>query len=185
MAALNEKNTLNAKELHLMLTNKCDRNCRYCCNKTYDVINDVEVVTDEDFEDAEFLYLTGGEPFTYANPNGIAHFVKKIYKNIKRIGVYTNAEPLKRYLENGGSLEYIDTLTISLKCRKDVEAFDYIVKNEKVRNLRDKVWVYYFPKYEINIEDEHFHFVYREWQKDFTPAPNSIFRRVALFPENM
>lgn len=33
--------------MHLLITDKCDRDCKWCCNKQYDV-NDIPVATKED-----------------------------------------------------------------------------------------------------------------------------------------
>ena len=72
------------KTLHLLVTSLCRRNCPHCCNKQYD-LNDVPYVTDEELDEVENVYLTGGEPFYYANPYQIALKLRLEHKNIKRI----------------------------------------------------------------------------------------------------
>ena len=34
--------------MHLLITDKCDRDCKWCCNKQYDV-NDIPVATKEEY----------------------------------------------------------------------------------------------------------------------------------------
>ena len=36
-AILNEKNEVTEKVIHIMITNKCNRNCPFCCNNQYNV----------------------------------------------------------------------------------------------------------------------------------------------------
>lgn len=38
MAELNPKTDATKKVIHLMVTPLCNRNCRYCCNKQYDIM---------------------------------------------------------------------------------------------------------------------------------------------------
>lgn len=186
MAILNEKNEYTVKTIHLMLTNKCDRDCKYCCNKQYDVYKDVPVITDDELKSCEKLFLTGGEPFQYADPNKFVYHIKKKYPNIKKVYVYINAYELASYLLSNGDLSYIDGLTISIKDKRDFIMFMFMLRyNESVINLPDKSWVYVF--YPIDISDldaDKFTIQVRTWQKEFVPAPNSIFRRVKKFPED-
>lgn len=130
MAKLNDKNETTKNKIHIMVTSLCNRNCRYCCNKQYD-LNSVPYVTDEELRDAERLFLTGGEPFLFSNPCGIAATYKEKYKNIKSIYVYTNAYELGKYLYMGGKIHDIDGVTVSIKNRSDLEFFEDIVSTDK------------------------------------------------------
>lgn len=47
--------------MHLLITDKCDRDCKWCCNKQYDV-NDIPVATKGEYESVNTVCLTGGEP---------------------------------------------------------------------------------------------------------------------------
>lgn len=183
MSFLNPKNSQTEKVIHLMITNKCDRNCKYCCNKQYDV-NKIPIVTHDELVKAKELYLTGGEPFAYANPCEMAKLIKKVYDNIDRVIVYTNAYELGEYLRQGNEIYGIDGLTISIKDSRDEAAFtEFIVYNKIINNLK-YLRLYVFKGFE-DIEVPYWYDVReRSWQKTFNAAPNSIFRRVYRFPED-
>ena len=78
MSVLNEKTEVNKKIIHLMITNKCARNCNDCCNKLYS-INEIPIVTTRELMECDALFLTGGEPFLYARPNSYAEVVKAFF----------------------------------------------------------------------------------------------------------
>ena len=82
--------------IHLVVTPFCNRNCKYCCNKKYDIQN-LPIVTDEELKNADMLCLTGGEPFAYTNPVAIAKHYHAINPDIPII-VYTNAWELFSWL---------------------------------------------------------------------------------------
>lgn len=176
MAILNEKTDSTKKKIHLMVTSLCDRNCKDCCNKQYD-LNTIPYVTNAELRDAEVLYITGGEPFKYSNPTVIAEFYKKHYPNIKRVYVYTNARELAVYatVANGG-LGHIDGLTVSIKNEADRFHFERYIANSKKINALYSNMLYVFdglyPK-----EFGKFKMKDRVWQEEFVPEPNSIFRR--------
>ena len=185
MAYLNEKNEITEKKIHLLVTIFCDRNCPDCCNNQYDMTT-IPVVTEEELRNAEEIYLTGGEPFAYADPCRIAWRLKKDYLNIKKVFVYTNATELAFYIAKKqtlftlSSFNDLDGLTVSIKDEKDRWYFDYIVKIKEINELESNI-LYVFP----NIPGcDHFdnlgNFIKKDryWQKDFTPAPDSIFRRI-------
>lgn len=179
MAILNEKNDLTKQKIHLMITDKCDRKCRDCCNNQYS-LSDIPIITNKELSEAKHIYLTGGEPFAYGDPSGIATMLKNVYSNIEKVIVYTNAFELYMYLNNNGKLDGIDGLTISIKTTSDAVTFKKLIKNPDVVELESN-WVYVFDGFEDIECPEGFYKTKREWQKNFVAAPNSIFRRVASF----
>lgn len=180
MAILNEKNSITEKIIHLMITDKCDRKCPHCCNNQYN-LDDIPFITEEELFNCDKVFLTGGEPFAYADPYGIAKYLKKTYPNIKEVFVYTNAFELAKYLREGNRLNYIDGLTISIKNQKDEFEFQYNLRDRKDINSLKSNWVYIFP-YKgwttVPISNTNFMIFMRDWQKEFVPAPDSIFRRM-------
>ena len=172
---LNEKNDKTKKIIHLMVTSLCLRNCPHCCNKQYD-LNEIPYVTDEELKECEILCLTGGEPFEFTNPEKIARYYKNKYPNIKKIYAYTNAFELYRYTRNNivwyGA---IDGYSVSIKTKKDLEAFETICSYSGFVGKSNRLYVFdnLMPKYTGN-----FQIFKREWQEDFTPSDDSIFRKV-------
>ncbi len=180
MATLNEKNEQTKKCIHLLITEKCNRKCPLCCNDQYNMA-EIEDVTEEELSECESVYLTGGEPFAYADPCTIAKNLKKKYPNIKSVVVYTNALELYQYLIDN-TLHDIDGLTISIKNKLDELIYNAgIVNNKQVLSLKsNRVYLFDFPGSEgIKFKyDRYFDIRKREWQEDFKPAPDSIFRKM-------
>ena len=179
MATLNELNDITKKNIHLLCTYKCSRNCEFCCNKQYDILKDVPMVSYKELSEAENIFLTGGEPFEFSSPNDIARDLKFVYKNIKNIYVYTNAYELYEYLfYKNGSVKYLDGLTISIKSKDDAKVFERHLLDNGVVLLLKSNKLYVFPGYEDVKTNDHFEKHLRVWQEDFKPAPDSIFRRM-------
>ncbi len=177
MAKLNEKTEVTEKIIHLMVTSLCNRNCKLCCNKQYN-LNLIEQVTEDELKKAEILCLTGGEPFLFTEPNIIARFYKNKYPNIKNIYVYTNAVEFAQYLEQhkDNALEFIDGVNVSIKNETDKKVFSQIAHDTRVcmtNGNRLYVFEHLVPDFLGN-----FKHIDRIWQKDFIPAKDSIFRRV-------
>lgn len=181
MSKLNERNENTKGIIHLLVTPLCDRNCANCCNKQYD-LKDIPIVTDEELREAHTLLLTGGEPFKYSNPCEIAKYYKERYPNIKKVYVYTNARELlmyiyDRYTSDNEWLYAIDGLNISIKDRIDKISYEKSVEYIKSLKLSSNR-LYVFDKKLISDNLGGFTLIYREWQKDFEPASDSIFRRL-------
>ena len=162
------------KTLHLVITNLCDRTCKHCCNKQYDVPN-LAYVTDDDFKASNILCLTGGEPFVYSNPCNIARRYKKDYPHLEAVLVYTNAKELYDYLCEGGKIHDIDGLNISIKNLEDAEIFNTYLSNNETLSSLPMNRVYDFTSKAI--VPDGFEPIERKWQKDFVPADNCIFKR--------
>lgn len=175
MAKLNDKTEVTKKIIHLVITEKCNRKCPDCCNNQYDM-KKIPIVTPEELSEAEIIFLTGGEPFAFADPCGLAKELKKTYPNIKKIYVYTNATELAAYL-TWYSIHSIDGLTVSIKNKLDKVLFEQIVARHRYINQLESNWLYTFPGYEDTKAPESFVKKMRYWQKDFVPATDSIFRR--------
>lgn len=176
MSKLNERTEKTEKVIHLMVTTLCGRNCPHCCNKQYD-LNDVAYVTDEELRTVKAMFITGGEPFAFASPCNTARYYRRRYPNIKQICVYTNAIELAQYLRDGGQIHSIDGVNISLKCKADVTAFtEIILKDERITSLPNNYLYVFDNLYDGNPTG--FTTFNRKWQADFTPADDSIFRKI-------
>lgn len=162
---------------HIMVTSLCSRDCKYCCNKQYD-LNEIPYITNEELDQMKHIYVTGGEPFAYSNPCEIASLLKSRHKNIESVVVYTNALELAYHLVYEGEIYAINGVTISIKNDADEFAFrNTIVNHPKILRLPSNR-LYVFPGHE-NVEcPPQFTKIEREWQKKFIPAPNCIFRKL-------
>lgn len=176
---LNEKTAKTEKVIHLLITTICDRNYKYCCNKQY-TFDEIPYVTNDELKTAEVICLTGGEPFKYSQPNEIAGFLKRKYKNIKAIYVYTNAIELNNYLiYKCGELNNIDGLSVSIKCNADAEAFQNdIIHHPEIIKLKSNLLYIFDGLLHKGINIGNFIWKDRSWQPNFKPADDSIFRKI-------
>ncbi len=179
-AILNEKTKATEKIIHIMVTSLCGRNCPHCCNKQYD-LNSIPYVTDEELRNADTICITGGEPFLFANPPQIATYYKQKYKNIKNIYVYTNAFELAQYLMDSPCVDmsHIDGVSVSIKHRKDVTFFNVLVGDERIEGMKSNRLYLFDIGETVHISPmlTSFNVIHREWQEEFKPADNSIFRK--------
>jgi hypothetical protein len=192
MAKLNEYNDQTKGKIHLMVTTLCDRDCKYCCNKQYD-LNDIPTVTPEELAACHTVYITGGEPFLFSNPVEISIFLKSRYSNIKTIRVYTNASAVANYIrwydgEYINKFLCIDGLSVSIKNKEDWKSFHTIVSDDDVQQMESN-YLYLFNGFKCPTPDDslliamhrdkmNFKVIEREWQEDFVPEPTSVFRRI-------
>lgn len=185
MGHLNEWNEETQGIIHLMVTSICDRDCPLCCNKQYDLTTEVPQVTDEELRKAHTIYLTGGEPFAFANPNAIARHLKYRYSNIKAIRVYTGARELSDWLIDHDewalasvrTLDDIDGVTVSLKNPSDVVCFDRVIRcDSRILEMSSNM-LYVFGDLAPR-ELGNFIVKPRVWMEDFIPDKKSIFRRI-------
>ena len=160
-----------------MVTSLCKRDCKYCCNKQYD-LNSIPYVTDEELERCHTLCLTGGEPFAFTNPEDIAFYYKMNYPNIKNVYVYSNAVELIEYLAKHGTQVFwsIDGLNVSIKYDGDLNAFETLVGHPSIERLKENQ-LYVFNDL-LPENTGNFKVIKREWQPEFIPADDSIFRKV-------
>lgn len=180
------------KIIHLYLLNKCTHNCKYCCNKQYD-INEVPVVSKEELSYADTLCLTGGEPFLLGDSViELAIKTRMDFPNIKNIYIYTCGDSLYEYLSSEGrlfKLMPLDGVSIAPKNKHDVECLEKLLENDEYWNEIGQLSsnrLYVFPNVQKEVcallkkythKFKSFTIFDREWQKEFV-AQSGIFRRI-------
>lgn len=104
-----------------------------------------------------------------------------------RVIVYTNAcELWLPLITDHTLLGNIDGLNISIKNLGDYQVLDDIIRNKEVCSLPfNRIYVFNEECYEDTMylltkycKLSRFEVIRREWQEDFKPADDSIFRRV-------
>ena len=106
------------KTLRLLLFRECDRACKGCCNKDWDLDN-LEVC--QSFKGYKEIILTGGEPML--NPALVKATVNKIRSENFMAKVYMYTAKVNT-LSIVDILDYLDGLTVTLHEQKDVEDFE-------------------------------------------------------------
>lgn len=165
--------------MHIMITTLCHRNCKYCCNNGYS-FDSIPTATKDDFEASNYICLTGGEPFLFTNPNEYAKHFKRMYPHIEKVWVYSNAVELRDYLKKypTAELSALDGISCSIKVRADIKAFKEILNDSRITALPDNLCYVFDNLIDTNLNYGNFRMIDREWQIKFTPADNSIFRRI-------
>jgi hypothetical protein len=114
-------------KLRLLLHKECNRTCKGCCNKDWD-LDGLPIC--ESFNGYESIMLTGGEPLL--NPALLQRTVDQIrLQTDAPIILYTAWKEDER-LRLLNTLQWVDGLTLTLHTRKDVEPFLYF---ERMRQL--------------------------------------------------
>jgi hypothetical protein len=179
MNNLNDYTNKTKGVIHLLATSLCDRDCQYCCNKSYN-LEDIPYVTQEELLNAHTICITGGEPCLFSDPYAIANYYKNKYSNIKDIYLYANAEAYGQYLEKeavvytfGGAAVAKQTsitgLSLPIKNRADLDVLiklyttenqrqPWVGKSNQLYNFLPKI----FNNKKINSD------LYKKVQKDFT-----------------
>lgn len=105
------------KKLRLLLLTECNRTCKGCCNKDWN-LEELPVCTD--FQGYSEIILTGGEPLLQPD------LVKEV---VERIRTETDADIILYTAKTDdihalrGVLSVIDGITVTLHTRKDVLPF--------------------------------------------------------------
>jgi hypothetical protein len=119
------------KKLRLLTTKDCNRKCRGCCNKQWDLDT---LPTCTDFSGYEMIMVTGGEPMLY--PNLTYEILKKLKKTVPetKIVLYTAMAigAISMYFR----FNVLDGLTLTLHNIKDIDAF-IILDTELAWNIRN------------------------------------------------
>lgn len=175
--------------MHLVIIDKCDKDCQYCCNKLYD-IDKIPVATVEELKQVHTVCITGGEPFfSDIDISTLALNIKANYLNVKSVYVYTSGMALSAKVRHITS--YLDGIYIAPKNATDWRCLEIIaghydnakrlasLKSNRLYVFRDQIPM--FNKYKSVVEKLNLEVIYRKWDKKFNTPSDEIFRRVPIF----
>jgi organic radical activating enzyme len=128
------------KKLRLLLFEDCDRNCKGCCNKQWD-LKRLPVCTT--YKGYDQIILTGGEPML--NPNLINKVIDQIRSANKSCKIILYTAKVDNYEVMYQLIEKLDGITVTLHEAMDIASFnrfnDYIYcKNVNGKSLRLNVF---------------------------------------------
>lgn len=175
--------------MHLMILNRCDHNCRLCCNKHYD-IGKIPVATVEELKTVHTVCFTGGEPFlSWVNIDNLAVDIKLQYPNVENIYIYTSGFAFAAKQDQ--YFNYVDGINFAPKNSNDwgaLEAFANDASSANVARLKsNRLYVFkeqakaFRERHEHIAEELNLNVVYRMWQEEFNTPDNEIFRRLPIF----
>lgn len=119
-------------KLRLLLLSECNRSCKGCCNKDWD-LDALKVC--ESFKGYDEIILTGGEPLL--NPGLIRETVRRIRaESSAPIYLYTAWRDDPWLLAT--TLMLVDGITLTLHTRKDTEPFEEFNKVIKFLGIEGK-----------------------------------------------
>lgn len=154
------------KRCRLLLTAKCPNNCPLCCNKQFNLMNDVPVIDRWDYD--EFI-LTGGEPL-FPNAEKLCEFLdifKKFQSLMGRnplIYLYTSICHPQRWNDIICTLDGITYTVHTQDNARELIQLLHVIKN--VNNGYDQIfpnlsclpskslWLNLFPEGKTFIESE-------------------------------
>lgn len=116
------------KKLRLLLWSDCDRNCKGCCNKNWNL---KALPICRDFTDYKEILLTGGEPLLY--PKQLKGIIKVI-RNLTtaKIYLYTALILKERRCNLYEVLNLLDGITLTLHNSDDVRHFKWLLYSIKM-----------------------------------------------------
>jgi organic radical activating enzyme len=119
-------------KLRLLLFPDCNRKCKGCCNKDWDLEN---LPICRDFTPYDLIMLTGGEPMLA--PDIIKHTIRRIRKqNNCPVVLYTaKCDTIPALFD---VLTLVDGLTLTLHTKRDVEPFGLFNKRLTDDNTQNK-----------------------------------------------
>jgi len=110
-------------KLRLLLTTDCNRKCRGCCNKDYDLDS---LPTCRDYSGYKTIMITGGEPLLY--PDKIKACVDVIRKQNEDSKIIIYTAMLDDYDKLMNVLNLVDGVTLTLHTRKDIPKFNRLMQ---------------------------------------------------------
>ena len=123
----------NQKKLRLLLFEQCNRSCKGCCNKQWDLKAIPKVTNPEEYADYGKVILTGGEPLLY--PGIVVETIEEVRKHSNAvIYLYTSClykPEMFRYI-----LNLIDGICVTFHDKQDPLVFKKMIKKVS-RELMD------------------------------------------------
>jgi organic radical activating enzyme len=125
------------KSLRLLVTKNYNRNCKLCCNKSFD-LNNPKYIFKNNYSDYKEIILTGGEPLLY--PIQLIKLIKKIRMACE--------SPIFIYTAYSSNIDYLiriiilsDGITFTIHEEKDIDFFynlsEKIIENQlEYKSLR-------------------------------------------------
>ena len=168
------------KKLRLLITDKCNRDCKLCCNKNFDLQN---LPICDDFKGYSEIMITGGEPALF--PFTVTTICKKIrIENPEaKIIIYT-ADVNYAYKLLTGSEDF-DGLTLTIHKIIDAHYFDKKFRDFsfKVDNISLRLNSFvsksnYSLTLKNTLEELDWKFVKFKWLKDCPLPIDEEFKRI-------
>lgn len=171
------------KTARVIVTYKCDRNCRGCCNgKPHDIR---EIESPKALRKYEEIVITGGEPFL--DPKALKFFIKDLRRQNRKVKIflytaYLHADEYKRIL---GLLDGM-TVTLHAECTDDdIRNLKYMSNGLDGEELDLRLFIdtRVYEKYDLsNIDFSAWDVVRKlEWKEECRPAENEDLLYLQIF----
>lgn len=117
----NEQSGGIMRQLRLLFTENCNRNCEGCCNKQYD-LNALPQITAKKVSEYDMVMITGGEPLLY--PDDLKSYAQYLKTHNPDILIYVYTAKVDNIDDSLQVLRNIDGFTLTLHTDKDRVAFN-------------------------------------------------------------
>ena len=124
------------KSLRLLITEECNFNCSYCCNKMPEVRRcfRYKKLNDINFREYDSICITGGEPFKYLGR--MSYVFWKAADFIQYQYLYTNGSLINR--SNFKILRWFDGVSVGVHDELPVDQIQFLTALKNVRFLIDR-----------------------------------------------
>jgi molybdenum cofactor biosynthesis enzyme MoaA len=106
------------KKLRLLLFEECNKKCKWCANKFWDLS---KLPVEDDFSKYKEISITGGEPMLH--PVIVIGAVQRIWSENRKAKIYMYTAKTDDYIEMFRVMFYLDGITVALHNQRDVEPF--------------------------------------------------------------
>lgn len=170
------------KKLRLLFTPDCNRNCKKCCNKDWDLEKLPKVTS---FYQYDEIIITGGEPLLY--PERLIGFLQAVrLVSSAKIYLYTAITVRERTFKPiYDVIQHVDGVSITLHNQNDVNNLYHVVYSIKNDALTAKAFMNksirlnVFKGIDISIIDTFdWTIKYIEWKDDCPLPANEEFKRL-------
>jgi molybdenum cofactor biosynthesis enzyme MoaA len=165
-------------KLRLLVTKDCDRSCKGCCNKNWD-LDGLETV--QSFKGYDEVLLTGGEPML--DRDRLLRVIDRIKQENPDAKIYMYTAMVKKPVAlTSILLHYLDGITLTLHEKSDVKdfmRFDTLLSTclTSAKSLRLNVFK------GINVNEEHLRCAWivksgMKWIKDCPLPKDEVFMKI-------
>jgi hypothetical protein len=173
---------MNTK-LRLLITEKCNRRCKGCCNEDWDLSK--VPLCGLDFEQYDYIMITGGEPMLF--PSKIFEVVRNIRISNPRANIYMYTAKVDNLVHLMPILDILDGICLTLHEQTDVGNFyilDMILRREPYLLKRLSLRLNIFKGIDVKINRAWKVKDNMEWIKDCQLPEGEDFKRLTEWKEN-
>ncbi len=161
-------------KLRLLLFEKCNRRCKWCANKFWDLKS---VPTEDRFDKYEKVLLTGGEPML--DPLLVINTAKEIRIQNPEAQILLYTAKTDDWRSILSVLHYVDGLTVTLHNKADIKPFHSLNSIMMGSNMIGKrLKINMFKEFDLNFNLNLWTIKRKRWLKQQHVPKNEVFKQL-------